>query len=171
MLYAGATRRVCFLETLAPFRPSLSLLSQLRLIRTGPAGYDVPQIGSIPDDVLARLIGSFHLQAGQRWFDFRSAETYQALREDYPDTIMAFGHDDFDASHALSADRDLTQAIARLAFQEGFDGIVYKSRLEPALNCWALFDRCRIDLVAIDAIAADDPDLVQVAALFGLTVG
>jgi len=116
------------------------------------------------------MMGSFHLQAEQRWLDFRSAETYQALREDYPDTLIAFGHGDFDASHALSADRTLTQAIARLAYERGFDGIVYQSRLEPTLDCWALFDRSRIDPVAVRAIADDDPDLVEVAALFGLSI-
>jgi hypothetical protein len=144
VLYAGESRRVCFLETLAPFRPGLSLLSQLKQIRVASAGADVPLIDAIPDDFLTRLIGSFHLVPGQRWLDFRSTETFQELRTEYPDLVLSLGYEDFDASHALGADRRLTQAISRLAHESGFDGIVYKSRLDPTLDCWALFDRARM---------------------------
>ena len=171
VLYAGESRRVCFLETLAPIRPRLALLGELRRIRTASAGLDAPPVASIPSAFLGRMIASFELASGQRWLDFRSGETFQALREEHPDLILGLGYEDFDASHALSADRDLTQAVARVALEAGYHGIVYRSRLDPMHDCWALFDRATIHPVKFRAITPDDPDLVAVARLFGLRIG
>jgi hypothetical protein len=47
---------------------------------------------------------------------------------------------DFDLGSMLGSSRVLTQAIARWAYDHGAAGLVYHSRLDCRLTCWALFE-------------------------------
>lgn len=169
VLYAAEQRRACFAETLARFRPDVALLAQLRDLPEGDDGDDTPAYGVVPDDWhLKRLMATFRVVAGQRWLDLREMETRELIRRELAETLSSLGRDDFDLSDALSRDRKLTQAIAAWAYDKGFHGIIYKSRLDAAFDCWAIFEGAQIEPLVIESIARDDPDLHAVAQSLGL---
>jgi hypothetical protein len=171
VLYAAAQRIACFVETLAPFRPRLAFLNQIRGLPDGERGDDLPRVGAVPSGWHRdRLIGRLLVLPGQRWLDLRHHETILALRQELSGTLVALGLDDFDLSTALSANRRLTQATARWAYEHGFQGIAYASRHGADLECWALFEGARFEPVEIAPVVADDPDLVVAAGLLGLSV-
>jgi hypothetical protein len=84
--------------------------------------------------------------------------------------IYPLGYTDLDASDLLSRDRRLTANVSRWIYEQGFHGIVYASRLDPALSCWAIFDRAEIIKENVAPLSRDDPDLRAAARLLGLTV-
>lgn len=167
MLYGAADRPACFIETLAPFRPSLSDLATLKATWGVDASF--PR-GRVPDDWhLKRCIGRFHLLPGQRWLDLRAFETREALRAHFADVLVRLGIADLDVSGVRGPSRTLTQALARWAHEQGYRGIAYRSRFEDTFNCWAIFEGANFESVGpIEPIARDDPDLVAAAALLGL---
>jgi hypothetical protein len=168
-MYAAEQRCACFAETLAPFRPTLELLAQLRSLPAGDFGDDTPESGLIPDDWhLKRMVGTFRVVPGQRWLDLRSLEVHEQLRHESPDLFLNLGYDEFDLSVALNRDRRLTQAIARWAYEHEYQGIIYTSRLDAAFDCWAIVEGAQYELVEMGSFARDDPDLVAIAEVFGL---
>jgi hypothetical protein len=62
--------------------------------------------------------------------------------------------------------RALTQAIARWAYEAGYQGLAFGSRHDERLTNWAVFTPDGLPI----PLARDDADLLAVAALFGLTV-
>jgi hypothetical protein len=172
VLYAAEQRIACFVETLAPFRVSLEWLGAVRRVRAGDRGSDEPEGGVIPADWLARRrIAAFALPPGRQWLDLRALETRVALRGRLASLLATQHQADFDLGDALSRNRPLTQAVARWAYDEGFDGVVYTSRFACAFDCWAIFDRVGTDRRSVTAIHRDDPDLEEVARLFDLRMG
>lgn len=88
---------------------------------------------------------------------------------------------DVDLSSVTSHQRRFTQGIARYIYDQvdetgrsGFAGIRYPSRLSPEWECWAVFDDRVRHLHGWPNIPSsvypDDPDLQEVARLFGLTI-
>jgi hypothetical protein len=118
------------------------------------------------------LIGIFRLAPGQRWLDLHSPETQQTLRFEVAHILVELGYRErFVLGDLLASDHRLTRAIARWAFERGYNGVAYPSCHDPALTCWALFEQALIEPAApFQAIRPDDPDLVAVAALFQLVV-
>ena len=169
VMYAAEQRRTCFAETLARFRPDLELLARLVALPGGEFGDEALELGVIPDDWhLKRMIAAFRVVPGQRWLDLRLLTVREHLRHEMARTFVDLGRDDFDLGDALSRNRALTQAIARWAYENGFEGIIYKSRLDAAFDCWALFEGALYEPVSAMSIAHDDEDLIAVATLFGL---
>jgi hypothetical protein len=76
--------------------------------------------------------------------------------------------DDFDLGDTLTRRRTVTQVIARWAYGQGHHGIAYKSRLDAAFDCWAIFEGTRFEILGITTIARHDVDLVTIAATHGL---
>lgn len=158
VLYAG-DRRVSFHETLADLRPPLGK----------------PGDPFVASDWLAnRRLALFRIldpnQRG-RWLDLRTPETFQYLRRRFASLLAGRRFTDFDVATATTGDLVVTQAIAEWAYIEGYQGIAYLSRLDPALTCWAMFERpglLPIVDVEISSIADDDPDLRYAIDLFGL---
>ena len=142
MLYAAGQRRACFVETLAPFRPSLEVLAKLQALPDGDVDDNAPdEFRRMPDDWhLKRMLGSFRVVPNQRWLDIRSLDDREHLQRELARSLVELGRDDFDMSDALGRNRDLTRAISRWAFEQGYQGIVYSRRLEAAFDCWALFE-------------------------------
>jgi hypothetical protein len=170
VLYLAEHRRAAFLETLARFRPSLEVLAALADLPDGDAGDDTPQeAGVIANDWhLKRRMGIARPVEGQRWLDLTDLATREAIRKELAPTFVDMGLDDFDMSDALTRRRDITQAIARWAYEQGYHGIIYASRLDPAYRCWAVFEGAQLTVDEITPIARDDADPLAVAQVFGL---
>jgi hypothetical protein len=156
VLYAG-DRRACFLETLAPFRPGL---------------LNPEEASAIPQEWFAtRRIASFSLDS-RRWraVDLRSSETTQELRREFGPFLRTKGYTDFDFSHLLSRDFEVTQEISAWSFENGFSGIVYSSRFDLDQRCIAIFEGSVLSAVHATTIARDDPDLVWAAHILRLVI-
>lgn len=156
VLYASSGRLGCFLETLARFRPDLTLLAELAEI----AGEDdfLP-LGAVPLVWLeSRRIGS--AQAEGRYADVGASDWMALLRVCLARACLELGIGDFDAAALLaSSPRRLTQLVSREVYTRGFDGIVYRSRYGQELENWALFEPVLFTARRSFEITADDPDL------------
>jgi hypothetical protein len=173
-MYAAETRIGCFIETLAPWRLQVAALSSLAGLRDGDAGIPQmpPSAGSVPPTWYEqRLLGSFRLTPGQNWLDLRHLETREILRSMLAPILERLGFDDFDLGDAVSRIRPLTQEIAALAYDQGFQGIVYHSRFDAPVSCWALFEGASIERLEVWPISVDDPDFQAVARRFRLIRG
>jgi hypothetical protein len=161
VLYTARQRTACFAETLAPFRPSLELLAE-----TGdPADIG----GKVPGSFLrARGTATFRLRSG-RWLDLRHVETLAAIRASFGSRLHDYGLIDVDLGGICGPARAFTQEVAGWAFDRGYNGLVYASRLSATFECWALFDTARIEAVGpVVPISLEDPDLQAVAHVFAL---
>jgi hypothetical protein len=167
VLYAAARRRGAFIEMLAQFRPSLEALARLQRV-TGSAG-SLPR-ATVPAHWLERrAVTRLRLVPGQRWLDLRAAETREALRAELVTTLLRLGLSDLDLSRVLGPGRTLTQAIARWAYERGYAGLAYHSRLDQKLTLWAIFEGSAFEPVGLpEPITPDDPDLGATARLYGL---
>ena len=156
VLYASSQRLGCFLETLARFRPDLTLLAEL----AGIAGEDdfLP-LGAVPLVWLeSRRIGSAHAEG--RYADIGASDWIALLRGCLARACLEMGIADFDAAaQMLSSPRRLTQLVSREVYSRGFDGILYRSRYGQELKNWALFEPVLLTAEREFQIAADDPDL------------
>ncbi len=169
-LYAAERRLGCFVELLAAFRPSPQALALLRAVENA----DEPLTsGVVPPDWARKRCGrAFRLRPGQRWLDLRAFETREALRGLLAGELVRLGLDDLDVSGVRGPRRELTQAIARLAYEHGFAGLAYRSRFDDSLDCWAIFEGAEFEPIGVaEPLTPADPDLVEAATLFGLRVG
>ena len=174
VLYAALDRPACFAETLAAFRPSLASLAAERAV-TGTT--ELLRSAQVPLSWWRhRLVGSFRLGPG-RWLDLRALPTFQALRGPFADLAAALGLADVDLGAVAGTipiagqERRLTQAISRWAFEQGFGGIAYTSRLHHRYVCWAVFEGTPIHPNGPPVpITPDDPAFVTAARRFGLVI-
>ena len=57
----------------------------------------------------------------------------------------------------------------RLAYENGYNGIVYASRFGASFECWAIFDSATLESVgSVVPLSLDDTDLQAVARVFAL---
>ena len=89
-------------------------------------------------------------RSGYRICDRRLEPGYRAQHTD--------SEEDFDLARLMSQDRTLTQQIATIAYQLGYDGIVYHSRHGSNLCNWALFEPFELQPEASVSLTADDSD-------------
>lgn len=168
-LYLAEQRRGCFVELLAPFRPSLAALALVRRVAGSDEPLPSPKVP--PDWYRKRAVGRLRLADGQRFLDLRQLETRESLRAQLAEMAGRLGLSDFDLSGALGPWRDLTQHVARWAYEQGYGGIAYHSRLDAELDCWALFEGTDFEKIGEpEPILASDPDLREAAGVFGLTL-
>ena len=169
VLYATAQRHTAFLETLARFRPSLEMLAALQAVQNTTEPLPRPQVPA--EWYHTRAVGQLRLGTRQRWLELRAFETREALRRELAQTLLDLGLEDLDLSGVVGPKRQLTQAIARWAYDHGYAGLVYSSRFDAALTCWAIFEGAAFEPVRpFESILPDDPDLVATAKLFGLNL-
>jgi hypothetical protein len=169
VLYATVQRRAAFVEILARFRPSLEALAALEAVTNSDEPLPRPVVP--PDWYHRRAVGRLRLAGRQRWLDLRSIQTREALRAELAQMLLEVGLEDLDLSGVVGPRRRLTQAIARRAYEGGCSGLVYSSRFDAALTCWAIFEGVAFErLGPPQPILPDDPDLLSTAQLFGLTV-
>lgn len=169
VLYATVQRRTAFLETMAGFRPSLDVLAVLNAVENSDEPLPPPLVPA--DCYQARAIGRFRLRTRQRWLDLRRLETHEVLRHELAQTLLDLGLEDLDLSGVIGPRRQLTQVVARWAYDHGYAGLVYASRLDVAFTCWAIFEGAVFEPVGIpEPILPDNPDLAWAAKSLGLSV-
>lgn len=168
VLYAASQRVACFVETLARFRPDLTLVAELQEI----AGEDdyVP-IGTVPSDWCEpRLMGEA-IVAGS-YADIYNAGWVAHLRKVLAADCIVLGLEDLDgAVLQQGTQRRLTQLASLTVNDAGLDGIYYRSRYGHDLENWALFEPFLIkSRKAPVAIRPDDVDLQMACKLLGLRI-
>lgn len=187
-VYCATTAVGAFGETVARFRPSISLLARLDEIRDDVssetpaepgAESDMLQAGIVPVTWrLRRLLAQTQLEPSLRFVDLGAPKTHQALRRLLAPTIATLGLPDLDLSAVLGPHRELTQHCARTIYdlrdENGppiFAGVRYLSRLNPDWECWAIFaDRMKHSPEASTTIAADHPALLAACTILDLGI-
>jgi hypothetical protein len=170
-MYAATQRLACFLEALAPLRPSPRLIAAWRAMRGTVQSYPSSRI---PDDWLRqRSLAHFRVIGEVRLLDARAIETCAVLRTELAETLEVLGLPDLDPSTLRGPQRGLTQAIAMWAFEHGYGGIAYRSRFDDGLaytlDCWALFEGTATEAYSqYEDMTRADPDLQLAASLHRL---
>ena len=163
VLYAATQRVSCFVETLARFRPDLSLIAELQAI----AGEDdfVP-LGTVPSDWCEpRVMGEATVTGA--YADLYGASWVSHLRYALATDCIALGLEDLDDSVLQKGEpRRLTQLASLKVNEAGLDGIYYRSRYGHDLENWALFEPFEISSPETP-IAIRPDDLQQTCGLLG----
>jgi RES domain len=167
VLYTTAQRKAAFIESLAPFRPSIEVLAALEGVTNSGDPLPTPHVPA--EWYQQRGIGRLRLGPHQRWLDLRSVETRETLRTELAKRLLDSGLQDLDLSGVVGPSRKVTQTIARAAHEHGYAGLVYHSRLDAALTCWAIFEGATFEPTGTwQPILPVDPDLLATAQLFSL---
>lgn len=173
VLYFGTDLETCFGETLARFRPKLSLLSLVEE-EWGALGH--MEVGAVAADWRhRRTAGHVKLPGDCVFVDVEAPETHQILRKELALGIASLGHEDLDVVTVRGGDRRVTQLISQWVYaQDRYAGIRYLSRLNSGWECWAVFyrtikallDAGDLEVVETVPITEDMQALVSVAELF-----
>ena len=165
VLYASSQKLGCFLETLARFRIDLKLAAELAEIQ-GDADH-IPQ-GEVPVEWIANRIMGVATASGE-YADICSSTWISRLRITLMVDLQKLDIDDFDASVLQkTAPRTLTQAVSRIAFNQGLAGIRYLSKHGHDIENWALFEPFQILTLKAQSIRRDDPSLERALQLYSL---
>jgi hypothetical protein len=165
VLYASSQRLACFVETLARFRPDLSLLAELDAIEGED---DFVALGTLPRDWLAvRTMGSAEINGV--FADIYGIAWVSLLRRTLAAEALRLGMKDIDLSSLERAEpRRLTQLASRQAYLLSFAGIFYRSRYGQTLENWAIFEPFPLEDSTSKEFSEDDPDLLEALRLHGI---
>ncbi len=165
VLYASSQRLGCFIETLARFRPDLSLLAELNVIE---GDNDFLALGTLPCEWLAgRMMGKATLSG--IFADIYAAAWVGLLRKTLAAEALRLGIRDIDLSTLETADpRRLTQLASRLAYRMSFAGVFYRSRYGHSLENWAIFEPFPLEDPQSENVSEDDPDFVEALRIHGI---
>ncbi|MFI5086842.1 MAG: RES family NAD+ phosphorylase [Terriglobales bacterium] len=165
VLYASSQKLGCFLETLARYRQDPNLLAELSDISGDD---DFFPLGEVPYVwIEGRLLGSATIDGD--YADVGSSEMLNRLRVRLAGRFAEFGIDDFDASILQrTSPRSLTQAISRIIYGAGSDGIYYRSKHGHDIENWALFEPFKIVRSSSAEIHPDDPALQEALRLYSI---
>jgi RES domain len=167
VLYASSARLGCFLETLARYRPDLTLFAELQEIEGED---DFVPAGVVPREWFAvRVMGS--AEAHGRFADIGASDWISTLRRRLASLLIQLGIPDFDASvlHS-SGPRRLTQNVSQFVYRQGFNGIRYLSKYGHDIENWALFEPADLTSANAEQIRTDDTDLIAALRLLDLVV-
>lgn len=167
VIYTSSQRLGCFLETLARFRPDLTLLAEFAEIEGDD---DFTPLATVPASwLIARLIGT--AQADGQYADIYAPEWIALLRRELASTAITLGLSELDAATLQAGrPRQLTQEASLVVFRHGLDGIFYRSRYGHSIENWAIFEPFPLSHMSTTAIVADDPDLQSALRIHGLTM-
>jgi hypothetical protein len=167
VIYTSSQRLGCFLETLARFRPDLTLLADFAEIEGED---DFTPLATVPASwLIARLIGT--AQTDGEYADVYAPGWIALLRRELASTAVALGLSEIDAATLQAGrPRQLTQEASLVVFRRGLDGIFYRSRYGHSVENWAIFEPFPLRNTSANAIVADDPDLQSALRLHGLTM-
>ena len=178
VLYASTRRAGAFVETLARFRPDLSVIAGLEAIE---GDNDAPTPGVVPRRWLeGRRIGETTISGD--FVDIGDTRSLTTLRTALAARAIHYGMNDIDAATIRrDAPRRFTQEISRFVYQWRADhdtcaGICYRSRLGDQYTNWAIFEPSpdtELDAshTSSSEIEANDPDLLEALRLLHLELG
>ena len=168
VLYASSARLGCFLETLARYRPDLTLLAELQEIE-GQDDFVPPSI--VPREWFApRVMGS--AEAHGQFADVGASEWIATLRRSLTPLLIQLGIPDFDASVLQrGGTRRLTQDFSQFVYRQHYNGIRYLSKYGHDIENWALFEPADLTSRQCEPIRPEDPDLIGALRIFNLVVG
>lgn len=199
-IYCASQPEAAFGEVIGPRRVPLDQLRRIQArVPTVPAGLAEISDDEPLDALLAglidptdptrgivprgwyqrRLLGSTVLDPALPFVDLTAGQTVQHLRQALAVAAADLGIADIDYSTIVGPNRRFTQLVATHVYEQLDDdrdqpryaGLTYRSRYNPAWECWAIFDqRLRHQPVALEPIIADDPDLQAAAGLLHLTI-
>lgn len=169
-------------------RPSLELIAELQNIDDDEPLQDTlrgvidpedPSRGLISRDWrLRRRLGVTYLDPSLRFADLTAPQTMTHLRSAPAQSAAALEIHDVDLSTLMSGQPRFTRECARYVYERvddadspRFAGLRYLSRLNPAWECWAIFDTRMVHQPCpTETIHPDDPGLLEAARLLGLTI-
>ena len=174
VLYASSSPLGCFVETLARYRTApyvQDLITALANIEN--ADDSEVKFGTVPLSWLrTRALGVAKTTPQARFADIYSAEWLSYLRGRFEPAFKQRhpGVQEFDLSQLMSQDRKLTQQIASVVYQLGYEGISYQSRHGRELQNWALFEPFPLVKPSATAILQDNVDFHNALSLLGLSL-
>jgi hypothetical protein len=165
VLYASSQRLACFVETLARFRPDLSLLAELDAIE---GENDFVRLGTLPRNWLdARTMGSAEIDGV--FADIYGVAWVSQLRRTLAGEALRLGMKDIDLSSLERAEpRRLTQLASREVYLLSFAGVFYRSRYGHTLENWAIFEPFPLENATSKEFSKEDPDLLEALRLHGI---
>jgi hypothetical protein len=168
VLYASSQRLSCFLETLARFRPDLTLLAELRDIEGDDDFFPLTQIPRAW--CRPRVLGTARSEG--TYADIYAANWVAHLRGALSGECLKLGLADLDVAVLQQGHpRRLTQLASLEIYKAGLSGIYYRSRYGHDLENWAIFEPFDIEVTAApEAIKPNDPDLQRACAILGLII-
>ncbi len=175
VVYAGSTRLGCFIETLARYRsPGPQVLAELGAIANVCS--DHTPTNTVPASWFdPRRIGRAFIRR-KRFADVYRSEWLSFLQNRLDPELLRHamiesGEHEFDLAVLMSKRRRLTQRLATLVYQCGYDGIYYQSRYGTDLFNFAIFEPFALEGCAVSEISVADPDLQTALARLALKVG
>jgi RES domain-containing protein len=165
VLYAASRSVSCFVETLARFRPDLTLRAELSEIQGED---DFVPLGEVPLEWCdQRLIGT--AAADGDYADIYSSLWIAYLRPKLADECLRLGLQDLDAAVLQNAaPRRISQLASRQAYEVGCPGIYYRSRYGHDLENWAIFEPFPIHPRGSKEIRESDESLQKALEILGL---
>lgn len=165
VLYAASQAVSCFIETLARFRPDLTLLSELDAIQ---GENDFVPLGTVPKEWCEhRLLGK--AEAHGEYAELYSSAWIAHLRVKLADECLRLGLQELDASVIQSASpRRITQLASRQAYEAGCAGIRYLSRYGQDLENWAIFEPFPIRPGESLVVSPEDENFLKAFEILGL---
>ncbi len=184
VLYCATQRQAAFAEVTARFRVDPRVVLRLAQINDAEP-LDQAILGAVDpahvehgllehDWLTRRRFAHSLITTDSPVVDISHADTLAHLDLALAPLLDLLNLREIDLSTVTSQSRRVTQYASRYIYNQGFAGIRYASRLGSNRECWALFEnRYRHEpgyptLPA--AISADDPDLLNLAKRFGLSI-
>lgn len=167
VLYASSQRIACFMETLARFRPDLSLLAELNEL---DGENDFAPIGTLSLDWLTeRRMGT--ATANGEYADIYASGWSSHLRRTLAAKALSMGLTDIDvATLQAGVPRQLTQQASLEVYEHKLNGIFYRSRYGHSLENWAIFEPFPLTDKTSSFITPDDADLAYALECHGIVL-
>ena len=100
---------------------------------------------------------------------FTGVDRITHLRRRLASECLRLGVPDLDASVLQSGlSRRITQLVSRVAYEQGYPGICYRSRYSHDLENWALFEPFRLQDATSEPVDNDRPALREALRILGL---
>ncbi|PRZ34799.1 RES domain-containing protein [Antricoccus suffuscus] len=172
VLYLASTPAGCYAETLARYRPSARIIEA---VRDEDPSFLVA--GAVPADWRhRRLLVEVDLHEPLSFIDIEAAATHTFLTGQLAAELTTLGINELDVAAVRGPNRLVTRLVAGWAYtasdEQGdplYAGIRYVSRLGNH-ECWAVFDGTGVTQRRARTIDQNNPDLLRVAADFGLRI-
>lgn len=176
-LYFGTTIEVCFAEILARLR-SAAILNAV--VNEEWRVNNWIESGNISADWRHRRIAiRARIDNKLPFVDIDHPETLAELNthHDLMLRLSRYGVNELDLGVVTAKDRRLTRCIAEYLYSMNdtgghplWNGIRYVSRHGEGRECWAVFDHAPLKELERMSIERSNPELLAVAALYGLTI-